>query len=137
MFYPPKFWWMTWRNILRNKLDEIQTFPISSNLFLRIFFHLRTWNSLLLHSMATANLNKSRKVMNSTTAASKYIPRRPRISINWNPPFQTQIYFVKVPLNMNIVKQDYLQKKQFLKILWSEVWKGRFQLMLILGLPGM
>ena len=38
---------------------------------------------------------------------------------------------------MNIVKQDLLNKKQFLKILWSEVWKGGFQLMQIPGLLGM
>ena len=30
----------------------------------------------------------------NTTAASKYIPRRPRISISWNLPFRTQIYLV-------------------------------------------
>ena len=35
-----------------------------------------------LHSMARANLNKSKKVWNSTTTASKYIPKRPRICIN-------------------------------------------------------
>ena len=35
---------------------------------------------------------------------------------------------------MNIVKQDLLHKKQFLKILWSVVWKGGFQLIQILGL---
>ena len=75
--------------------------------------------------------------MTSTTTASKYIPKRPRICINWNPPFQTQIYLVKVPINVNIVKQDLLHKKQFLKILWSEVWKGGFQLIQILGLMGM
>ena len=57
-----------------------------------------------------------------------------RICINWNPPFQTQIYLVKVPINVNIVKQDLHHKKQFLK---SEVWKGGFQLKLILGLLGM
>ena len=34
------------------------------------------------HSMATANLNKSEDFVTNTTAASKYIPRRPRISIN-------------------------------------------------------
>ena len=34
------------------------------------------------HSMATANLKKSEDFMTNTTAASKYIPRRPRISIN-------------------------------------------------------
>ena len=46
------------------------------------------------HSIATANLNKSEDFVTNNTAASKYIPRRPRISINWNPPFQTQIYLV-------------------------------------------
>ena len=50
---------------------------------------------------------------------------------------QTQIYLLKVSLNVNIVKQDLLNKKQFLKILWSEVWKGGFQLIQILGLLGM
>ena len=39
------------------------------------------------------------------------MPKRPRICINWNPPFQTQIYLVKVPLNVNIVKQDLINKK--------------------------
>jgi hypothetical protein len=34
------------------------------------------------HSMATANFNKSVWLVTNTTAASKYIPRRPRISIN-------------------------------------------------------
>ena len=34
------------------------------------------------HSMATANLNKSEEWMANITTASKYIPKRPRISIN-------------------------------------------------------
>ena len=38
---------------------------------------------------------------------------------------------VKVPQTVNIVKND---KKQFLKILWSEVWKGGFQFIKILEL---
>ena len=63
------------------------------------------------HSMARANLNKSKKVLTFATKASKYISKRPRISINWNPPFQTQIYLVKLPLNVNIVKQDLLHKQ--------------------------
>ena len=41
------------------------------------------------HSMARANLNKSKKVLTSTNTASKCIPMRPRIYINWNPPSQT------------------------------------------------
>ena len=35
---------------------------------------------VLSHSMATANLKKSEDFVTNTTAASKYIPRRPRIS---------------------------------------------------------
>ena len=35
---------------------------------------------------------------------------------------------------MNIVKQDLLNKKQFLKNLWSDDWKRGFQFMQILGL---
>ena len=34
------------------------------------------------HSMAIANLKKNEEFVTNTTAASKYIPRRPRISIN-------------------------------------------------------
>ena len=89
-----------------------------------------------LHSMARANLNKSVRQVTNTTTASKYIPKRTRICIDWNPPFQTQIYLVKVPLNVNIVKQDLLHEKQFLKILWSEAW-GEFQKRQILVLLGM
>ena len=37
---------------------------------------------LLHHSMARANLNKSVWLVTNTTTASKYIPRRTRISIN-------------------------------------------------------
>ena len=39
-------------------------------------------------------LKKSEEFKTNTTAASKYILRRPRISINGNPPFKTQIYLV-------------------------------------------
>ena len=60
--------------------------------------------------MARANLNKSVWLVTNTTTASKYIPNRTRICVNWNPPFQTQIYLVKVPLNVNIVKQGLLDK---------------------------
>ena len=63
--------------------------------------------------------------------------KRPRICINWNPLFQTQIYLVEVPLNVNIVKQDLLHKKQFLKNLWSEVWKGAIGLIKIMGFLSM
>ena len=54
---------------------------------------------------------KSKYFSTSTTTALKDIPKRPRICINRNPLFQTQIYLVKVPLNVNIVKQDLLHEK--------------------------
>ena len=56
------------------------------------------------HSMATVNLNKSEEFVTNNTAASKYIPRRPRISINWNPPFQTffTLCFLKKIKNQKI-----------------------------------
>ena len=43
---------------------------------------------------------------------------------------RSQIYLVKVLLNVNIVKQDLLHKEQLklLKILRSKFWKGGFQL---------
>jgi hypothetical protein len=34
------------------------------------------------HNMARANRNKSKKVLTSTTTASKYMPKRPIICIN-------------------------------------------------------
>ena len=58
----------------------------------------------LEHSMAIANLNKSEELVEKTTEVSKYIPKRPQICIILNPPFRTQIYFVKVPLNVSVVK---------------------------------
>ena len=45
------------------------------------------------HSMATANLKKNEDLVTNTTAASKYIPRRTRISIYWNPSFRP--HFIK------------------------------------------
>ena len=45
-----------------------------------------------------------------------YLRERTRICINWNHPFRTQSYFVKVPLNVNIAKQDLLHKNSFRKL---------------------
>ena len=80
---------------------------------------------------------KSKFFLTSTTIASKYIPKRPKNLHQLKSPFQSQIYLVKVPLNVNIVKQGLLHKKQFLKILWCKVWKGGLQLIQILDLLGM
>ena len=51
-----------------------------------------TWWDLRLHSMVSANLNKSFWLVINTPKVSKYIPRRTRISINWNPLFQTSLH---------------------------------------------
>ena len=66
-----------------------------SRIFSRIFSanfsqfeQLKKKTNFLLaqHSMTWANLNKNKKVFTSTTTASKYMPKKPKIYINWNPP---------------------------------------------------
>ena len=117
--------------------------------------------------MARANLKKSVWLVTNTTTASKFIPRRPRISINWNPPFQTSLHKIlkEVLFRLTIFffrNKKSLSKKQLLfsflcigkqkkisersEIFWNflylkiyfikKVWKGGFQLMLILVLLG-
>ena len=49
----------------------------------RLKSEMFTRPNILVHSMARANLNKSEKMVVYTTAASKYIPKRSRICINW------------------------------------------------------
>jgi len=79
------------------------------------------------HSMARANLNKSVWLVTNTTKASKYIPRRTRISFNWNPP-QTSLHkiFKNFFYEVNLVSQcSHLEVLLLGK-------KGGFQLMQIL-----
>ena len=71
------------------------------------------------HSMARANLKKSVWLVTNTTTASKFIPRRPRISINWNPPFQTSLHKIlkEVLFRLTIFffrNKKSLSKKQLL-----------------------
>ena len=54
--------------------------------------------------MAIANLNKSEDFVTNTTAASKYIPRRPRISIDWNPTFQTSLHKISKVIFFRLTK---------------------------------
>ena len=53
-----------------------------SSFFIDIFWQL-TWQ------YGQSQYEKSKKVLTFTTTASKYIPKGPRICINWNPFFQT------------------------------------------------
>ena len=43
-----------------------------------------------------------------------------------SPFFLSEKNLVKVPLNVIIVKQDLLHRKQFSTFFWSEVWKEWF-----------
>ena len=54
---------------------------------------LTTWLHLMDMSKATANLTKSEELVTNTTAASKYIPKRPLLF---------KISLVKVPLNVSV-----------------------------------
>ena len=109
------------------------------------------------HSMATANLKKGEEFVTNTTAASKYIPRRSRISINWNPTFQTSLHkiskevffrltkfffallYIKnrikvVPWKFFFVPEKKIVslKKNLKKKFVSGTHRGRFQFMVIL-----
>ena len=66
-----------------------------------------------LHSMARADLNKSVWLVTNTTAATKYIPRRPRISINWNPPFQTSLHKISEVIFFRLTNFFFRNKNLF------------------------
>ena len=85
---------------------------------LKLFHNVKPFKS---HSMARANLNKSKKALTSTPTVSKYIPKS----------------LVKIPLNVNIVKHDLLDKKTVFENFMKWCLKGGFQLIQILGLLGM
>ena len=87
--------------------------------------------------MAMANLNKSEELVTNTTAASKYMPKRPRICINGNLPFQTLLH--KIFKNYFLWSKSYFTTLIFRgKLLISKFWseRGDFK-MQILGLLGM
>jgi hypothetical protein len=62
-------------------------------------------------------------------------PRGPESALIEIPTF-TQIYLVKVPLNVNIVKQDLLCKTQFLKLIFKWYLKGGISIYTDSGLLG-
>ena len=66
------------------------------------------------HSMATANLKKCEDFVTNSTAASKYIPRRPRISMNWNPTFQTSLHKISKEFFFRLPKFQGTTFVQFL-----------------------
>ena len=56
----------------------------------------------------------------NSTKASKYVPKRPIICINWNLLFGTKIYLVKVPLSVSVVKKIYFIRN--VRVLIRKFW---------------
>ena len=79
--------------ILTHKIPliKIQARKICHWIFLNKLLFVET--ILYLHSMAIANLNKSEELVTNSTAASKCIPKKPRICIIWNPPFRPKFTY--------------------------------------------
>ena len=69
--------------------------PLHFHEILKLKMVQMCYENIWIHSMARANLNKSVWLVTNTTMASKYIYKRTRICINWNPPFRIQILFSK------------------------------------------
>ena len=65
--------------------------------------------------MARANLNKIVWLVTNTKAASKFIPGRPRISINWNPPFQTSLHKISKEVFFRLTTFFFRNKKILFK----------------------
>ena len=60
------------------------------------YFFPESWVQIVKGNSASqygqSQSEKSEHFSTSTTTASNYIPKRPRICINWNPPFQTSLH---------------------------------------------
>ena len=65
--------------IVRSALKSETSFNLCSKVG---FWGQNRLEAATVHSMARANLNKNVWLVTNTTTASKYIPRRTRISIN-------------------------------------------------------
>ena len=71
-------------NLLNNKTKEpdAKKGPYAKIHSYKFFVNIFIAFDMTDHSTAIAILKKSEAIVKNTTAASKYIPRRPRISIN-------------------------------------------------------
>ena len=69
-------------------------------------------------------MKKSKYFSTYTTTASKYIPKKPRVCINWNPPFHTSLH--KIFKNCFLLSKScftmFTFRGTFTKWIW--VWKG-------------
>ena len=80
-----------WTALLSSFLETVQA---SNTVVSTIFSYAYDDDMHIFHNMVRANLTKNEWMVTNSTAASKYIPERPGICINWNPPFQTS--FIKL-----------------------------------------
>ena len=104
------------RNWSRNKhtlmiLDKTWTlFPFD---FTQIPVNKPSVDFKSTHSTVIAILKKSEAIVKNTTAASKYILRRPRISINWNPPFQISLHKNSKEILFRLTKSFFQEQLLF------------------------
>ena len=109
---------------LENLKRRNSFFIVSSDALYRLWiFQQIEWKSELYHSMARANVNNSVWLVTNTPTASKYIPRRPKISINWNPPFQTSLH--RILKNCFLWSKSYFELSHLEVILLSKFWSER------------
>ena len=87
-----------WTEIRKKKSFKVVTAHCDRHLLIAIFLNYRVSHLELTKRNELSTVwpeliwIKVKKVLTSTTTASKYIPKRPRICINWNPPFQTSLH---------------------------------------------
>ena len=81
------------RNIVCKAIRKVNS-RFKNQAHLASYFSLSSFclSNRYYHSMARANLNTIENFMTNTTTASKYIPKRFKICINRNPPFQTLLH---------------------------------------------
>jgi hypothetical protein len=96
----------TWRSWL-SYFSELASYCLSNVSCFFLFFYTECWYQIIIQfwnlSKKTTLAWKFIKYQNppsvkpststtTTATASKYIPKRPRICISWNPPFHTSLY---------------------------------------------
>ena len=85
------FWLQDCYLFLRDLISKIWSILVSTIWLVKKI--IRILNSRFLcvkisQNDQSYNLDQSKKILNSTATASKYTPKRPRICINWKPPFR-------------------------------------------------
>ena len=92
-------WWIDfdlWKSVnLKRKIHEMKSRGVTQ------YGQSQSWKSVWL--------------VKNTTAALKYMPRRPRISINWNPPSQTSLHKISEEVFFRLTNFFFRNKKSLSK----------------------